>query len=249
MRAPDTSFLSAFGGDAVIPRTSRHPSPATSNNSESGPDDMDVRSPLSPDHLAMLIGGHGTHSDISKIFLSPQQSSASVLDPLSMLLSPPNSAIVSSSAPTVSPAAATSAPTASSIDTIGLLDNYYWPNSQSAAPASSIAAATAALSASLPSSVVPANDIGSKHKLLSSMTATSLDHGVPFDLDHLFGSPPPTITAHPIHSSSLSLPASSASTYCAVAPISASSANNTVEDMSGSPLTNGGGAKLTSAVL
>ncbi|KAJ2017582.1 hypothetical protein GGI14_002896 [Coemansia sp. S680] len=157
IRAADTSFLSAFtSGDAVIPRTSRHPSPATSNNSESGPDD-----------LAMLIGGNG---DISKIFSSQPQSSA--LDPLSLLLSsPPHSAPVAGNA--------------SAVGSIGLLDHYYWSNSQSVA-----AQSTNALSASLPSSVVPAN-IGAKHKLPNS-TAVPLDHDVPFDLDHLFSSPPAT---------------------------------------------------------
>ncbi|KAJ2807946.1 hypothetical protein H4S07_003495 [Coemansia furcata] len=154
LHTPDTSFMSAFasGGDAMIPRTSRHPSPATSNNSESGPDD-----------LAMLIGGNG---DISKIF-SPQQSSA--LDPLSLLLStPPHSAPVTGSTSAVG-----------SIDTIGLLDHYYWANSQSAVSAPTNAQ----------SSVVPANNIGTKHKLPNT-TAVPLDHDVPFDLDHLFSSPP-----------------------------------------------------------
>ncbi|KAJ2744649.1 hypothetical protein GGI20_002790 [Coemansia sp. BCRC 34301] len=229
VRAPDTSFLSAFGGDAVIPRASRHPSPATSNNSESGPDDIGPRSPLSPDHLAMLIGGHGARDDVSKIFLPPTQPSAPVLDPLSMLLSPPSSAHVAGSTPAVSSAAA-SAPGVSSIDTIGLLDHYYWSNTQSTVPSSSIAAAAAALSASLPSSVVPANDIGSKHKLPGSTEPSSVGHGVPFDLDHLFSSPPLTTAT----SSSLS-PQSS------LAPISA-------EDVFGSSPTTNGGAKLTSSV-
>ncbi|KAJ2249692.1 hypothetical protein GGI13_004206 [Coemansia sp. RSA 455] len=117
----------------------------------------------------MLIGGNG---DISKIFLSQPQSSA--LDPLSLLLSsPPHSAPVAGNASAVGP--------------IGLLDHYYWSNSQSVA-----AQSTNALSASLPSSVVPAN-IGAKHKLPNS-TAVPLDHDVPFDLDHLFSSPPATAT-------------------------------------------------------
>ncbi|KAJ1824403.1 hypothetical protein LPJ60_000802 [Coemansia sp. RSA 2675] len=161
LRAPDTSFMSAFtSGDAVIPRTSRHPSPATSNNSESGHDD-----------LAMLIGGNG---DIAKMFSTQPQSSA--LDPLSLLLSsPPNSAPVAGSTSTVG-----------SIGAIGLLDHYYWSNSQS----------SAALPISALSSVVPASSIGAKQKL-SNTTAAPLDHDIPFDFGQLFSSPPPSATLPP----------------------------------------------------
>ncbi|KAJ2031517.1 hypothetical protein IWW57_000676 [Coemansia sp. S610] len=161
LRAPDTSFMSAFtSGDAVIPRTSRHPSPTTSNNSESGHDD-----------LAMLIGGNG---DIAKMFSTQPQSSA--LDPLSLLLSsPPNSAPVAGSTSTVG-----------SIGAIGLLDHYYWSNSQS----------SAALPISALSSVVPASSIGAKQKLPNT-TAAPLDHDIPFDFGQLFSSPPPSATLPP----------------------------------------------------
>ncbi|KAJ1645901.1 hypothetical protein J3B02_000869 [Coemansia erecta] len=104
-------------GDAGVPRNSRQNSPAASN-SESGNDD--VENPiLSADDLAMIIGGaskpHNTTSQQASATTAtaanntaPLDTSA-LFDPISMLLSPPNSA------------------TAQSDGTLDLFSQYYWP--------------------------------------------------------------------------------------------------------------------------
>ncbi|KAJ1952566.1 hypothetical protein EC988_003487 [Linderina pennispora] len=64
--------------DAVIPRSSRQPSPTTSN--ESGADDIDAQGPLTPSELATLLGNN---KDISDML-----SSTPSFDPLSVLMTP-----------------------------------------------------------------------------------------------------------------------------------------------------------------
>ncbi|KAJ2004734.1 hypothetical protein GGI04_002512 [Coemansia thaxteri] len=183
------SFLSSFAtaDDAVIPRTSRQPSPATSSNSEHGADDMGSQSPLSSDHFAMLIGASGGRDAISKLFDTPSSSSA-LMDPLSMLLSPPNTAPIAGSA--------VGAPAVNAISSIGLLDQYYWPGSQNTT-------ATATAKPAVSMSVVPAS--GSESGLDTSSSA-AVEHNVPFNLDHLFR-PTPNTTQSSLTADSLISPA------------------------------------------
>ncbi|KAJ1807016.1 hypothetical protein LPJ56_006300, partial [Coemansia sp. RSA 2599] len=110
-------------GDAGVPRNSRQNSPAASN-SESGADDID-NPILSADDLAMIIGGtskpHATmqqqqqQASATTAATAPLDTSA-LLDPISMLLSPPNSA-----------AAGSVAHPGSALD---LFSQYYWPPQQ-----------------------------------------------------------------------------------------------------------------------
>ncbi|KAJ1948464.1 hypothetical protein FBU59_001582 [Linderina macrospora] len=71
--------------DAVIPRSSRQPSPTTSN--ESGADDIDAHGPLTPSELATLLGNNKDISDM----LSATPS----FDPLSVLMTPTTAALPS----------------------------------------------------------------------------------------------------------------------------------------------------------
>ncbi|PIA15078.1 hypothetical protein COEREDRAFT_82284 [Coemansia reversa NRRL 1564] len=89
--------------DAVIPHTTRHPSPATS---ESAGDEVDSHTPLSSGELELLITGKSSDSrnvphpqQQSMVSCSAVGSGSSYLDSLTMLLSPPESATTGPSLP------------------------------------------------------------------------------------------------------------------------------------------------------
>ncbi|KAJ2681783.1 hypothetical protein GGH99_005037 [Coemansia sp. RSA 1285] len=176
--------------DAVIPRTSRHPSPATSN-SESGADDIDAHTPMSPDDLALLIGGSHSGSDASGISgklpvsssatetaANVNASSAGILDPFSALISPSSSAQLNMSDGSGKHNAN------GSTSSFGMFDRYYWPPSITSAPADSTRTTTDtslskdAYSSGLSSSIVPPS---------SSSRSASCSDAAPFDFSDLFG--------------------------------------------------------------
>ncbi|KAI8319810.1 hypothetical protein GQ54DRAFT_22872 [Martensiomyces pterosporus] len=117
---PSTRSSSATE-DAVIPRASRQPSPTTSN-SESGADDIDTQSPLTPGELASLIGND---KEISRM-LSQTAASSTPFDPLSVLLSPPGTAAAT--------APAGDGGSAAPLD----LSDLYWPQTEGAPTTSSV---------------------------------------------------------------------------------------------------------------
>ncbi|KAJ2862881.1 hypothetical protein GGI22_002084 [Coemansia erecta] len=169
--------------DAVIPRTSRHPSPATSN-SESGADDIDSHAPISPDELALLIGNgsNGASNGVKR----PQVESAGMLDPLSALLSPPSSAHLGLS----DGVGKHNADRGSSV-LGGVLDHCYWPPSLSSALAAPAPTAATVGTPSALSSIVPAT------------RSASCSDAVPFDINDLFSTSTVTaISANPGGSSS-----------------------------------------------
>ncbi|KAJ1720615.1 hypothetical protein LPJ53_004779 [Coemansia erecta] len=130
----------SVSADAGVPRNSRMNSPATSN-SESGADEIDSGI-LSSDELAMIIGSGNNaiskpqpapaataalssgHQHPSSIATTSLATTGSLFDPISMLLSPPNSAstAISASQP---PHSVTAATTSESLD---LFSQYYWPS-------------------------------------------------------------------------------------------------------------------------
>ncbi|KAJ2748290.1 hypothetical protein H4S06_005001 [Coemansia sp. BCRC 34490] len=178
--------------DAVIPRTSRHPSPATSN-SESGADDIDAHTPMSPDDLALLIGGCHSGSDASGISgklpvsssatktaanVNASSAGAGILDPFSALISPSSSAQLNMSDGSGKHNAN------GGTSSFGMFDRYYWPPSITSAPADSTRTTTDAslskdaYSSGLSSSVVPPS---------SSSRSASCSDATPFDFSDLFG--------------------------------------------------------------
>ncbi|KAJ1901133.1 hypothetical protein LPJ81_003807 [Coemansia sp. IMI 209127] len=159
--------------DAVIPRTSRHPSPATSN-SESGADDIDAHAPISPDELALLIGSgsNGASNGVKRSHVA----SADMLDPLSALLSPPSSAHLGLS----NGIGKHNADDGSNGVLDGVLGHCYWPSSLSSALAAPAPTATVGTPSAL-SSIVPAS------------RSASCSDAVPFDINDLFGTS--TVTA------------------------------------------------------
>ncbi|KAJ1991139.1 hypothetical protein GGI25_003583 [Coemansia spiralis] len=186
----------AFSDDAVIPRTSRHSSPATSN-SESGADDIDANTPFSPDDLAMLIGGGANTKNVPKLLLQPtssQQStsaaSATVLDPLSALLSPPESASFGMQS------VLSKQDEASASGSLGLLDQYYW-SSSAPITASTATGTNIKGGSSVLSPVVPAS------------RSASCSDVVPFDISHLFSTQSADTSATVAYSPPSALPAAS----------------------------------------
>ncbi|KAJ2786515.1 hypothetical protein GGI15_001447 [Coemansia interrupta] len=178
----------SVSADAGVPRNSRMNSPATSN-SESGAEEIDSGI-LSSDELAMIIGSgsnamvkpqtapHAATAALSSGLQHPStitttslDTTGSLFDPISMLLSPPNSATTAlpASQPTHGVTAAT---TSESLD---LFSQYYWPTvpqqqQQSNSSSSSSEAVTFSDSAK---TLAPADEPFDLNKYLDSVTAAS----------------------------------------------------------------------------
>ncbi|KAJ2704980.1 hypothetical protein FB645_002844 [Coemansia sp. IMI 203386] len=169
-------------GDAGVPRNSRQNSPAVSN-SESGADDID-HPLLSADDLAMIIGGTSkphASAQISTAATAPLDTSG-LFDPISMLLSPPNSAAV----------AATDGSVSQPDSALDLFSQYYWPSQQQQQQQTDkLSMLTSSSLASSSSSVAVATTSTSDGVLGGSCVSTKpldSDH-LSFDLNKLFNVP------------------------------------------------------------
>ncbi|KAJ1663397.1 hypothetical protein IW140_001866 [Coemansia sp. RSA 1813] len=163
--------------DAVIPRTSRHPSPTTSN-SESGADDIDAHRPISPNELALLIGSNSSGNSVPDGDKGqPVSSSAGILDPFSALLSPPSSAHLGLSSGVGKHNANGNS---NALGGGGALDHCYWPSSVSNA-----------LAAPSPTVMERGDSRDSTSSALSSIVpasrSASCSDAMPFDINDLFG--------------------------------------------------------------
>ncbi|KAJ1718821.1 hypothetical protein LPJ61_006456 [Coemansia biformis] len=143
-----TTAARSLAEDAVIPRTSCHPSP-TASSTESGGDADSVaagpHAPLSPDDLELLISGGGASDGAAArrpaqpVCVKTHSTDASYLDSLTMLLSPPHSA---------SPAAA-DVP-AGKPAPLDLLDPRFWSSHSAATHSLSLPAVSSPVNTAMP---------------------------------------------------------------------------------------------------